>query len=175
MTASKGNGLDAPHDQPAKDSTNNAADFKAKTDTIGGFPTRHDTVTAEVLVRLLRGDCLTGMDAVTLCNTTRLAATIYQLGNRYGWSIDRGDLYVGTADGRVSLVKIYYLRFSTINKAYDAGAREFCRSVTEARAKTRMHANNAEAKAKALKLNVARVTAKRNPHQGQLSDGGANA
>ena len=46
---------------------------------IGTFPTRLNTVTAEVLGRLLEGESLTGMDAVFGCSTTRLAAVIHYL------------------------------------------------------------------------------------------------
>lgn len=73
---------------------------------IGSFPARHNTVTAEVLYRLLEGESLTGMDAVFGCSTTRLAAVIYYLAQEYGWYADHVDINVGTNDGRVTVIQI---------------------------------------------------------------------
>lgn len=173
MAASKDNGLDAPHDQPAKELTNNAADFKANPAAIGGFPTRRNTVTAEVLWHLLNGENLTGMDAVFSASTTRLAAYINYLGEKYNWTIDRVDIDVGTSDGRVAVISAYYLPRSDIRRAFDTGALEFCRSVKDARAKTRKHAP--KAKAEAEKRNAARAAAKFDPNQRALFAGGADA
>jgi hypothetical protein len=138
--------------------------------TIGAFPTRRDTVVAEVLMRLLNGESLTGMDAVFDCSTTRLGASIFYLGEKYGWTIDRVDIDVGTNDGRVAVVRSYYLDRATIRRAFDAGALPFCRSVREARAKTRKHAT--KARALAAKRNAARAAARFNPHQDSLFTGG---
>ena len=137
-----------------------------------GFPTRHNTVTAEVLRRLLIGEGLTGMDAVFGCSTTRLAAVVDYLGTSYGWTIDRVDMDVGCNDGRVAVVRSYCLSRATIRRAFDAGALEFCRSVKDARAKTRRHAN--KARAEADKRNAARAAAKFDPNQVSLF-GGAHA
>ena len=169
MTAKKGNGRNAGHAAPAKDQTDSASDFKANTIFIGAFPTRRNTVTAEVLCRLLQGENLTGMDAVHCASTTRLAASINYLGDKYNWTIDRVDIDVGTADGRVPVIKAYYLSRPTIRRAFDAGALAFCQSVTEARAKTRKHAS--KAKAEAAKRNAARTAAKFDPNQGALFSG----
>ena len=139
---------------------------------IGAFPTRYNTVTAEVLARLLRGENLTGMDAVFCASTTRLAATVDYLSTTHGWTIDRFDIDVGCNDGRVAVVKAYYLNRATIRRAFDAGALEFCRNVKDARAKTRKHAN--KARAEADKRNAARAAARFDPNQGSLF-GGANA
>ena len=139
---------------------------------IGAFPTRYNTVTAEVLARLLRGENLTGMDAVFCASTTRLAATVDHLRTAHGWTIDRFDIDVGCNDGRVAVVKAYYLNRATIRRAFDAGALEFCRNVKDARAKTRKHAN--KARAEADKRNAARAAARFDPNQGSLF-GGANA
>ena len=172
MTAKKGNGRNAGHAAPAKDQTDSASDFKANTIFIGAFPTRRNTVTAEVLCRLLQGENLTGMDAVPCASTTRLAASINYLGDKYNWTIDRVDIDVGTADGRVSVVKAYYLSRATIRRTFDAGSLAFCQSVKDARAKTRKHAS--KAKAEADKRNAARAAARIDPHQGSLF-GGASA
>lgn len=133
---------------------------------IGTLPTRHFTVTAEVLSRLLNGETLTGMDAVSVCSTTRLSAVIHYLAGEYGWSIDHVDIDVGTNDGRMAVIRAYFLPRASIRRAFDTGALEFCRSVSEARAKTRKHAP--KARAEANKRNAARAAAKVNPHQGSL-------
>ena len=172
MSATKGNGLDATNDQPAKTHTNNTPDFIATKRLIGTFPTRRNTVTAEVLSRLIGAENLTGMDAVYCASTTRLAAVVEHLEKGHGWKIDRVDIDVGTADGRVTMVKAYYLNRATIRRAFDAGALAFCQSVKEARAKTRKHAS--KAKAEAAKRNAARAAAKFDPNQGSLFSVGAN-
>ncbi|MFZ2218217.1 MAG: hypothetical protein WAV85_05975, partial [Rhodoferax sp.] len=125
---------------------------------IGAFPTRHNTVTAEVLARLIGGENLTGLDAVYSASTTRLAAVVDYLGTSYGWQIDRVDIDVGCNDGRVAVVKTYYLNRATIRHAFDAGALEFCRNVKDARAKTRKQAN--KARAEADKRNAARAASR---------------
>lgn len=171
MDATKGNGPTAGNSQPAKELTNNATDFITKPVTIGCFPTRHNTVTAEVLARLISGENLTGMDAVFGCSTTRLSAVIFYLTEEYGWTIDHVDIDVGTNDGRVAVIRAYYLPRATIRRAFDAGALEFCRSVKDARAKTRKHAPKARAEAE--KRNAARAGARHDPNQGSLFSGGA--
>ena len=139
------------------------------THSIGTFPVRHNTVTAEVLCRLCNGETLTGMDAVFGCSTTRLAAVIHYLDGEYGWNIDHVDIDVGTNDGRVALIRAYFLPRAVIRRAFDAGALEFCRSVKEARAKTRKQAP--KARAEADKRNAARAAARFNPHQDSLFTG----
>ena len=172
MSAQKSNGLDATNGQPAKTHTKHTADFKSNAVFIGGFPTRHNTVTAEVLSRLINGENLTGMDAVFSASTTRLSAVIFYLNEAYGWAIEHVDMDVGTNDGRVAVIRAYFLTRATIRRAFDAGALPFCQSVKEARAKTRKHAS--KAKAEAAKRNAARAAAKFNPNQGSLFLGGAN-
>jgi hypothetical protein len=89
MSAPKGNGLTAGNSQPAIENATHTQDSTAIAASIGGFPSRHNTVTAEVLCRLISGENLTGMDAVFGCSTTRLAAVIHYLTEKYGWSIAR--------------------------------------------------------------------------------------
>ena len=139
------------------------------THLIGTLPTRHNTVTAEVLCRLLNGENLTGMDAVFDCSTTRLAAVIHYLTGEYCWAIDHVDMEVGTNDGRVTLIRAYFLPRPVIRKAFDAGALAFCRSVKAARAATRKNA--AKAKEEAHKRNAARSAANRDLFQGSLFGG----
>jgi hypothetical protein len=166
MDATKGNGLDAANDQPAKTHTNNAADFTAHARIIGAFPSRHNTVTAEILSRLLNGENLTGMGAVFCASTTRLAAVVEHLDKAHGWTIDRVDIDVGTNDGRMAVIRAYYLPRATIRQAFDSGALKFCQSVKEARAKRRKQAP--KAKREADTRNAARAAAKFNPNQGSL-------
>ena len=149
-----------PTPQKAESSALNSVKF------IGTFPTRRNTVTAEVLLHLLNGENLTGMDAVFSASTTRLAAYINYLSEKYNWTIDRVDIDVGTSDGRMTVISAYYLPRATIRRAFDTGALEFCRSVKEARAKTRKRAP--KAKAEADKRNAARAAAKFDPNQGSL-------
>lgn len=165
MDAAKSNGLDAANDQPAKEHSNFAFDFIATPLAVGGFPTRHGTVVAEVICRLLEGESLTGMDAVFRCSTTRLAAVIHYLASEYGWHTGHADIVVGTSDGRVTTIRAYFLPREVIRRAFDAGALAFCRSVKEARAKTRKQAS--KARAEAAKRNAARA-AKFDPRQRPL-------
>jgi hypothetical protein len=171
--APKENESDATNAQPAKELTNNNPDFKANQATTGTFPARKNTVTAEVLALLLMGENLTGMDAVFKCSTTRLAATVHYLEEKYNWTIDRVDMDVGTNDGRVTTVKVYYLSRATIRRAFDTGALQFCQAVEMARAKTRKQAD--KAKEQAHKRNVSRIAAKFDPSQGALFGGAAHA
>lgn len=142
------------------------------THSIGTFPVRHNTVTAELLCRLCNGETLTGMDAVFGCSTTRLAAGIHYLNGKYGWNIDHVDIDVGTNDGRVALIRAYFLPRAVIRRAFDAGALEFCRSVKAARAAKRKDAD--KAKETAHRRNAARSAAKFNPHQDSLFAGSDN-
>lgn len=143
------------------------------TSTMGAFPTRCNTVTAETLSQLLKGERITGMDGVFRCNTTRLAATVHHLKKSYGWDIESVDTDVGTDDGRISTVCVYSLTRATIRRAFDAGALAFCRNVASARAKLRSGATNAKIEAK--RRNAARAAAKLDPNQGSLFGGAAHA
>lgn len=156
-----------PTPQKAESSALNSVKFT------GAFPTRRNTVTAEVLSRLCNGENLTGMDAVFGCSTTRLAAVIHYLAEEYGWNVDHVDIDVGTNDGRMAVIRAYFFPRATIRHAFDRGALEFCRSVKDARAKTRKHAP--KAKAEAEKRNAARAAAKFDPNQRALFFGGADA
>ena len=157
----QGKGLDGKQQKQQADSTQQAR-------FIGAFPTRHNTVTAEVLSRLIGGENLTSLDAVYSASTTRLAAVVDYLEQAYGWTIDRVDIDVGCNDGRVAVVRAYYLDRATIRRAFDAGALSFCHSVKEARTKRRKHAP--KAKAEAHKRNAARAAAKFDPRQLTLDD-----
>lgn len=103
----------------------------------GSFPKRHSTVIAEVLMRLLNGERLSGMDAVFDAHTTRLAAVIHNLIHGHQWDISHKDEVVQTNDGRVTEIRRYYLNPHIIATAMQAGGYEFCDSVTDARANLR--------------------------------------
>ena len=169
MEARKCNGLAATNNQPAKDFKNAASDFIPLPPSIGDFPIRHNTVTAEVLARLVVGENLTSLDSVKSSSTTRLSATIFYLGVKYNWTIARADMDVGTADGRIAVVTVYYLDRAVIHKSLIAGALDFNQAVKDARARTRKNAPRA--KAQAAKRNAARANAKLYMNQGSLSSG----
>jgi hypothetical protein len=103
------------------------------TPTIGRFPTRKNTVRADVLRKLLLRKQLTSMVGVIESSTTRLAADIHALQELHGWQVDRTDLSVPTADGRVATVTSYFLSRANISAAFASGARKFCEEVELAR------------------------------------------
>ena len=55
----------------------------------GALPTRKNTVTADVLSRLLGGARLTSIAGVFDSSTTRLGDVVHRLERDYGWRIDR--------------------------------------------------------------------------------------
>ena len=164
--------MKTPRPAKAEQSALNSVNFTGTATFLGAFPSRHNTVTAEVLSRLINGESLTGMDAVFSASTTRLSAVIFYLTEAYGWTIDHVDIDVGTNDGRVAAIRAYFLPRATIRRAFDAGALEFCQNVKEARAETRKQAP--KAKAEAAKRNAVRAAAKFDPNKGSLFSGGAN-
>jgi hypothetical protein len=137
----------------------------------GRLPERVNTVTAEVLKQLLRGERLEGLDAVYSSSTTRLAAVINYLAEKYEWAIFKDEKAHGCRDGRVSMVAVYYLLPSTIAEANKAGATAWCANVCAARLKRRTEA--AQAKRNAEAINAAR---KQRQQSGQVDlFGGAAA
>lgn len=148
-----------PHNKVEPSAVNSA-------NSIGSFPLRKDTATAEVLTQLLRGETLTGLDSVRKANTTRLGAFIFTLEKNYGWTIARHDVFVGTGDGRMPTITAYYLERSTIRAAFDCGALSFCRAVDSARDKQRQNAS--KLKREAHKRNSIKAAARRDPRQFDL-------
>lgn len=135
--------------------------------TAGTLPTRHNTVTAEVLASLLESNALTSLDSVFRQNTTRLGAVIYRLEREYGWYIERNDIAVDTCDGRVAMVTSYWLPQEAIAQAFDAGARDWIESVKAARAERRQQVG--KCKAEAARINAAPRRRKlQDPRQGGL-------
>ena len=134
--------------------------------TPGSIPKRINTVTAAVLAGLLESKEFTGMESVFKQSTTRLSAVIDYLEKRYGWSIDRRKIAVGTSDGRIPDISIYWLPQATIAEAFESGAREWIKTVNNARLERRKHAN--ECKVKAAQKNAAQKPFKQNPRQDNL-------
>jgi hypothetical protein len=92
----------------------------------GTLPHKRDTVTAEVLCRLLAGERMKGLEAVDCASTTRLAAFVWSLQDRYGWLIERQEKAAGCRDGRVAWVSEYRLAPECIGAANDEGAQAWC-------------------------------------------------
>jgi len=104
----------------------------------GKLPKRINTVTAAVLAGLLESKELTGMDSVFSMSTTRLAAYIHTLSDKYDWEIERKDKCIGTNDGRTAWIAQYWLPVETISLALDAGARVWIDDVKDACARRRL-------------------------------------
>lgn len=111
--------------------------------SIGSYPAKRATVTAEVLARLLAGERLTSIDAVSEASTTRLSAIVHYIAKEYGWTVDAKEKAAGCRDGRVSWVAEYSLAPETIAAAMAADAASWCASVHSARAKLRAKASDA--------------------------------
>lgn len=155
--------------RPAK--AEQSAVNKRKFTGIDGFPTKLNTVTAEVLARLLNYERLTSLDAVADTSTTRLSAIVFYLRRKYGWAIESTDKAVGCRDGRVAMVSEYTMPAETIARAMAAGAAAWCADVRTARRARRTKA--AEARRMADRANAARKT-RQHPGQWGLFDGSAS-
>ena len=136
--------------------------------TPGTYPAKRATVTADVLARLLAAERLTGLGAVTDASTTRLAAVVDYLQDRYGWTIERTDKATGCRDGRVAWVSVYWLAPEVIAQAIAAGAAVWCADVRAARLRLRTKA--AQARSAAERANRARFY-RPSPGQSSLFDG----
>ena len=137
----------------------------------GGFPVKQNTVTADVLARLLAGERLTSLDTVHEASTTRLGAVVFYLANDYGWKIQSIDKAAGCKDGRMAWVSEYFLPAEIITRAVAAGAGEWCVTVRAARNKRR--ANAAQARREASRANAASSARRQHPAQWGLFEGGA--
>ena len=126
----------------------------------GGLPAKLNTVTAEVLARLLNYERLTSLDAVDEASTTRLSAVTFYLAEKYGWPIEAVDKAAGCSDGRVAWVAEYFIAPEIVARAMATGAGDWCAKVRAAR---RAHA--AQARRDAERANAARNA--RRPHPGQ--------
>lgn len=124
--------------------------------SIGHLPQRQDTVTAEVLRRLIEGERLTSLAGVYEASTTRLGAVVFSLRESHGWICDTRDRAAGCKDGRVAWVTEYRLcEAQRITAAQCPEVLKWCRQVREARAKRRTEA--AQAAHRAAVLNAARA------------------
>lgn len=103
----------------------------------GTFPVKLNTACAEVLSRMLRGETLTGMEAVFNAGTTRLAAHIGYLEGKYGWRFTRREKVHACTDGRNVTIMTYRLEIDTILLAQEQGAESWCAEVRTARAALR--------------------------------------
>lgn len=106
----------------------------------GVLPAKLQTVTSEVLARLLNGERLTAIDAVHEASTTRLSAVVHYLESDYRWTIERHDKATGCRDGRVAWVAEYWIESGIAARALAAGAEAWCKQVREARRKLRTKA-----------------------------------
>lgn len=140
----------------------------------GTFPPRKDTVTAEVLARLLSGERLTGLEAVSEASTTRLAAVVHYLLTEYRWPIEKADKAAGCRDGRVAWVAEYSMHRDAIAGAMKAGAGSWCSEVRTARRSLRKEAPRARSAAARFNAVPRRCRPMwKQPQQGSLFDGGA--
>ena len=137
----------------------------------GDFPVKQNTVTADVLARLLAGERLTSLDTVYEASTTRLGAVVFYLANDYGWQIQSIDKAAGCNDGRVAWISEYFMPAEIIGRAMATGAGEWCAKVRAARNKRRAHA--AQARREASRANAARNARRQHPAQWGLFEGGA--
>jgi hypothetical protein len=137
----------------------------------GTLPARQDTVTADVLARLLTGERLTGLDAVVDSSTTRLSAVVHRLESAYCWEIAREDRAAGCKDGRVAWVRVYFMARQVIALAAQAGAVAWCADVRRARAALRTEA--AAARRAADRFNASRKTRPSLGQAGLFDDGAA--
>lgn len=133
--------------------------------TAGILPTRTNTVTASVLAYLLENHSPTGMEAVFKMSTTRLAAVIHYLEQRYGWHIERNEIVTGTSDGRIATITVYWLSQATILRAFEFGARDWINLVCTTRAERRKL--SPKCKVIAAKINASRKIVS-NPRQANL-------
>lgn len=134
----------------------------------GKLPTKLNTVTAEVLARLLNYERLTSLDAVSGASTTRLSAVTHYLGKEYGWPIEADDKATGCRDGRVAWVSEYFLAPEIIAHAMAAGADVWCANVRAAR--RAQAAQAAQARVHSQRANASRSDRRSRPGQQGLLD-----
>lgn len=135
----------------------------------GNLPQRKNTVTADVLARLLNHERLTSLDGVYEASTTRLSAVAFYLDERWGWAIQTTDKATGCNDGRVAWIVEYHLHPEAIAKAMQDGAGAWCAEVRKARLERRKKA--AQAEREAARFNAARRTGHRHIGQSSLFEG----
>ena len=105
------------------------ADFTTKIN----LPQKLNSVTAEVLARLLNGQALSQQDATKLMSCTRLGSVVHILRHNYGWNIVTQDETSPTQDGRTATYARYYLPESEIMRMSEQERVAYTLSVFEAR------------------------------------------
>ena len=155
----------APDTTKAASSAPDTAQFTVP----GNLPQRKNTVTADVLARLLNYERLTSLDGVYEAGTTRLSAVAFYLDERWGWAIQTTDKATGCNDGRVAWIVEYHLHPDAIAQAMQEGAEAWCAKVRKARLERRKKA--AQAEREAARFNAARRTAHRFTGQSSLFEG----
>lgn len=154
--------------RPTKNAERGAPN-KRKLTVPGNLPKRKNTVTAEVLTRLLNHERLTSLDGVYEASTTRLSAVAFYLAERWGWAIQATYKAAGCVDGRVAWIVEYHLHPDAIAQAMQEGAEAWCAKVRKARLERRKKA--AQAEREAARFNAARRTAHRFTGQSSLFEG----
>jgi hypothetical protein len=142
---------------------NEKAGAQGDTAIVGIFPVRCNTLQAEVLARLIRGEHLTGLGAVFGLNTTRLASAVHILRKKFNWQIESREFSVGCGDGRVEQVCEYFMQPGTINAAMATSAGQFIDEVFTQRSSLRKDAP--KAKREAALRNSAGFTIRIDPHR----------
>jgi hypothetical protein len=137
--------------------------------SLGTFPARRATVTADVLARFINGERLTGLDAVADASTTRLAAVVHYLETEYRWTIERTDKAAGCKDGRIAWVSEYWMGPELRAAAVAAGAEAWCAGVRLARRTLRTRAPRVRTAAARFNDRV-QPAPLRDPRQGGLFD-----
>ena len=154
-----------PTPQEAASSAADTAQFTVP----GNLPQRKNTVTADVLTRLLNHERLTSLDGVYESSTTRLSAVAFHLAERWNWAIQTTDKATGCNYGRVTWIVEYHQHPEAISKAMAAGADAWCDGVRKARLERRKKA--AQAIREAARLNEARRNHRQHIGQSSLFEG----
>ncbi len=141
----------------------------AKFTVPGNLPQRKNTVTAEVLTRLLNHERLTSLDGVYEASTTRLSAVAFHLAERWSWAIQTTDKATGCVDGRVAWIVEYHLHPEAIAQVMQDGAEAWCAEVRKARLERRKKA--VQAMRAAAAANAARCPGQRHIGQSSLFEG----
>lgn len=161
--------MSAPKKTPEPQKGNPSAPSSADFTLPGRLPLKQNTVTAEVLSRLLNGERLTSLDGVYEASTTRLGAVKYSLEKNHGWHIEATDKAAGCIDGRVAWIVEYHLHPEAIGKAMAAGAAAWRNGVRWARMERRKKA--AQAEREAARMNEARRKQRQYIGQSSLFEG----
>ena len=135
----------------------------------GRLPIKQNTVTADVLARLLAGQRLNGLDTVYKTSTTRLGAVVFCLANKYSWKIQSVVKTAGCSDGRVAWVSEYFMSAETISSAMAVGVGKWCIEVRAARNELRAHAT--QARRDASRANLASQAFQQHPAQKDFFEG----